>query len=459
MNKNKISLATAITAALISSASQADSWNVTQTTTPASDTTMTQYGNSQGGSVQAMNAVSSTTATVAGSQENTTGAFELTLEQKESTNNSTQSVNYVNADTIGDSGSAMVQSYSGSGNTLLKQSEANLVNNHQAVNTASAAVISDLAQTTTAANLSLNQANTSASSQAANNAVASNVSELSQTVQSDSINSYQSNTTASTQATNNVTAEAASNVQQNAQTSFFSLGQSGGSNNTQAINNIVANTELTQANQNTYADHFYIDQHGEGNQVQAVNRIASGTSAVGAVNQSTNSSYTDMWQMGWSSQGSVQALNMVDGNGVNTASKQTVSGNYIHMHSDGGGIQAGNYLKSSGTGVVASADQDVNTQHLDINQSGYGSAAVQAANLMDIGGELTAGKQTINTNTLNLHQYSSDSGISAGNAVLTNGTGVGGTVTQTATAASLSMNQYSGNGSLQAVNYVGSSTQ
>lgn len=459
MKKNTISLATAITAAFISSAAQADSWNVTQTTTPASDTTITQYGSAQGSAIQSMNAVNSTTATVTGSQAVASGAFELELEQKEQTSDSTQSVNYLKAETIGTLGSSMKQDYSSSGNTLMKQNEANLVNNHQAVNTASAATISELSQAANASNLNLDQASASASSQVMNSAVATNVSDLTQSAQSDYTHSYQSGATeGSIQATNNLTAEKASNVKQSTQTSSFALHQSGGGNNTQTVNNIAVHTALEQANQSTSADYFHLDQHGSGNQIQAVNRVSSGTSAVGSVNQST-SGHSDMWQMGWTSQDSTQALNMIDGKGVGIASKQTVSGSGVHMHSDGGGTQAGNYLKSSGDGVVASADQDVNADHVDIKQHSYGAATVQAANLMDIGGELSAGKQTINTNSLYLHQYASDSGLNAGNAVLTSSAGIGGTVTQAASATTLSMHQYSGNGAIQAVNYVGNAPQ
>lgn len=412
MKKLKFSLAIAVSAALISTSALADSWDITQNAAPGSNTTMTQDGATQNQSVQAMNAINTApavTTNVQGSQTATLQAHTLILDQAGTTETSTQAVNYLSTDTIGVTGTAFTQDYTGTGTVTLNQDTATLgADNLQAVNTARGVTVTELEQGGSTAN------------------------------------------TAST----------------------ITLNQDTSAANTQAVNNVTASTDLTKATQVAVATgNFSLNQDGSGAQTQAVNRAVGGTNAIGTLSQTATggSSATTMNQLGTGV--STQALNMATGEGVSATSTQTATGSLTMIQGatgaavGNGSVQAVNYLKSIDAGVVASATQSLGSgaDTISLTQHDSSTGTIQAGNLIDMtsgnaSAALTAGIQNITTtDALTLAQNNTGSSLQAGNGVLTNNTGAntGGTITQGVTAGSLAMTQTSGSSSIQAANYVG----
>ena len=136
-----------------------------------------------------------------------------------------------------------------------------------------------------------------------------------------------------------------------------------------------------------------------------------------------------------------------------------------------GSRQAGNYLKSKG--AVSKVSQTLgkasSAKAIELQQSStIGSTkTVQAGNLIDLStanSGLTDGSQTITadgaaTGELNLGQANTGKVLQAGNAVVTDGLGTGGKLSQTGTLTKLTMLQDAATGSFQATNYLGQEIQ
>ena len=398
---NKTLIAATISLAFSSNMALADSWTITQTTTPGNNVTMVQNGNTSN-SVQATNATNSTTLkALAGSKQtlNMSGSS-LTLNQKGSTTNSTQAANYLNADELGDSSGTVTQELLGTTAVTLNQKDVSGslgASNLQAINAATAVTITDLTQTASGTNIKLDQNTANA--------------------------------------------------------------------NTQAVNSATATGTMVKTTQSaTASTGFELDQAGAGNNVQAINKIAASASGLGAVSQTVTggSAITTLNQEGLGS--STQAMNMTTGGDQDSTFNQIVTGSTTLTQGDGssavgnGSVQAGNYLNSTGTVSSATQNFGSGSDDLTLLQRKSGSGTVQAGNLMKAV-NLTGGTQAISTSgTLSLRQEDTTAGaLQAGNAFIINsGTNpVGGSVTQTATVGTLNITQSNAAGSFQAANYVG----
>ena len=440
MQHMKLKLAAAITAALLSTNVLADSWAVTQETTPgaAAGTTMLQNGASGSvttGSVQAMNVVNSTTATVTGTQDADMTAGDLTLDQAGATTNSTQAANYAKSLKIGDS-TAFTQSHKGAKAITLNQADV------ASGGSAPAASVGPLG---------------SGNLQAVNTAHAvgtgSDLKSLTQNV---------------TQAVS------------------VKLNQTAGTANTQAVNNAETAEGSTSVTQNatptgTDAD-LTLTQSGAGNKVQAANRMMGGTTKVGTVVQSagTNAKDTKMKQDG--SGKNTQAMNMAVVQGVTTKVEQAVVGKVEMKQGEtstpgNGSLQAGNYFKSTGSAEVTLAKQKMGnasvTDGITLKQTkGDGDATdgvtSQIGNLVDMSastGALTkATQEMVSGATITLEQSGAvATATQAGNAVRLGGTGaqtVGDVTTpQTVSAVTLDMDQNATTGkAIQAGNLIESAS-
>lgn len=507
MQHIKLKLAAAITAALLSTNAMADTWEVTQTTTPGSSTTITQddaVASSGIASVQAMNATNSATAKIKGTQTAAMAGNTLLLKQTGSTADSTQAANYAKAGTIGDTTgttTALTQKYTGTATIDLEQKTGDLsgVGNLQAVNAADAATVTSLTQNVGAV------AGTPASAGTA-------------------VTLTQTTSGANTQAINNINATTAlvTATQDVAPGSKLTLTQGGASTGTQAANRAVAASVTGTLTQNVkvgtaIASEAALTQTTTAAGTQALNMASVGTVSTGGSSVQSVKGQVTMKQgdTAKAGDGSLQAGNYLKVTGTTTAgvasatqnfgdgtadldlqqklsSAGTVqAGNIIDMGAAEGaltqgtqhiantdkklsltqtgatskGIQAGNLAKaSSGTGSTTKIDQDIATgaAAVDIQQVG-GTNAIQAGNLIDtrVGvGATTATQAITTTETLNLAQNGATTSLQAGNAVLLGGTG-GGTVSQNGTVTNLALNQGTATtgggvtGSFQAVNYVG----
>jgi hypothetical protein len=395
----KLKLAAAIAAALLSSTAMADSWDVTQTSTPTTSTTMTQEGNTSASSVQAMNAVNSDTATVTSSstgQKVILGTTALQLDQQGTTENSTQAANYLKGNVIGATGTPFKQTHSGSGTVTLNQNTSTLgAGNLQAVNAAKGATVTDLTQ------------------------------EL------------------------------------DAGVGAVTLNQATAGQNTQAINSLEATTTLTKATQTvTPTGRLILNQAGAGSQTQAANLVRGGAIG-GNLSQTTaaGSAATEMNQTG--SGTSTQALNMIDAtsaDGSSTAGTaiQTATGALTMKQSGSNGIQTGNRVVA--TGAIGATNtfiqKHTGAAALELNQTA-GNANLQAVNSAKgaaVTG-LTQDATTATTATLIQSTAGSLNTQAINNAEATTSmTSVIQKAQPTAAADALSLSQSAGGGNVQAAN-------
>ena len=403
MQHMKLKLAAAITAALLSTNAMADAWDVAQTSTVEDSTEVKQQG-ATAGALQALNAVSSTTATIKGTQDVNMGANKLTLTQGGTTGTSTQAANYISAaaldstNPVASATANVTQKSSGSGAIELNQKDTAAVAGPPAVDAAT-----------------LGASNT----QAFNMVKGHTVDKLEQLVTSSStaINLNQETTT----------------------------GSSGGSptanNNTQTLNNVETDTELGASvasvkQKASSAGTITLSQKGAGiKQVQAVNRISAKT-VTGTVLQDIQGE-----------------LSLTQGD----AAGPTIGA---------GSVQAGNYLVSPGSvsGVTqtigtSGTSKDVTLTQNYSNGDATNGAIIQAGNLIDssaAGALLASTTQNLYTDgELTLAQASTGKALQAGNAVLTGNSATTNAVTQNFGVTTLAMSQTGASGSRQAANYVG----
>ena len=402
MKNLKLSFAVAI--ALSSGSVMADSWGITQQTTPSSATTMTQNGSTSDGSIQAMNVINGATSTgafISATQTGTLGANALILDQAGTTTASTQAVNYLKTNDVGVSSKGSSQLYNGSAAITLNQNAAALKNNNlQAVNVLEATTITNAAQ---------------------------NIGASATTIQ---------------------------------------MNQSTSGANIQAINNSRATTDIKRLIQGaSVATDFDLNQAGTGAQIQALNRAVGGSNALGIVSQVVEAPSTNATQLGTGV--STQALNTTTGAGANNV-KQSAIGTLTMVQGGAaavgnGSIQAGNHFKSTGAGVVTTIDQDLGSgaNAISMTQNRSDTGTVQAGNMIDMKsstGSITGGDQDITTTgNFTLAQNNTGSALQAGNAIVTDSTGanIGGTAIQKVAVGTLSMTQTDATDSIQAANYLG----
>ena len=403
----KLKLAAAVTAALLSTNAMADSWDVTQGTTVGHDTEVKQNGASAG-ALQALNAVSSTTATVKGTQTVDMGANKLTLTQGGTTGTSTQAANYIATPTLDTTTLAtnttanVTQKSAGTGAIELNQKDT--------------AAVAASGSTPAVDAATLGAQNT----QAFNMVKGKTVDKLEQLVTSGStaINLNQETTTGSSDATPSA------------------------NKNTQTLNNVEANVtdaEVKAVTQKASTGSgsttgIALSQKGAGiKQVQAVTRI-SGAKITGTVNQD------------------IQGILKLTQGGTATVGA--------------GSVQAGNYVVSTGaiSGVrqtigATSADKNVTLEQNYSNGNDTNGAVIQAGNLIDTsvtGSSLATTTQNMYTGgTMTLAQTSTGKALQAGNAVLTGNDSATNAVTQNFEVTQLAMTQTGASGSRQATNYVG----
>lgn len=409
-----VSLSVAIAAALLSSSVIADSWTLTQTTTPNSVTNLTQSATT-GGSVQALNDINaaSTTSIAAGSKQ--TIAMEearLKLTQDGAVGGSTQAANYAKAGILG-------------GTTAFTQ---------------------EITDTTR---------------------IGGNVMEQNTTTGSGG----------NTQAMNAAIATANTGVVKLKQSASFngnlliSQGTTLG-NNLQAINTVstagqtASMTDVEQTILTIGNTGIYFDQHNApSSNVQTGNNADAGTNNMGTVNQSVTAGLVISMIQRQGGQG-LQALNRavaVDVNDLDQAVKSSGTQFRMTQRSSTGdnAVQVGNILTANG--VITDVDQvsGDSDEVITMVQEGTGTGLVQAGNLIDTsGGGSISGSgatQDVTAATLDMDQTAGSS-LQVANALITGGTGSGGTLDQSINVATLEMTQTDAAGSFQAGNYAGSAT-
>lgn len=350
-----------------------DSWTVHQETTPSTNLTLTQEGNT--GAIQSMNTVNGV-STVSGDSSQQVNMTNHTLKLLQDKNNATssQAANYLNAGSFA-VGSTFLQKY---------ESTSSL---------ATALALSQPATLTGDGNL-----------QAVNLAkVTASITDLDQQVEM--------------RGTTTMTQEAAS------------------ADNTQAVNLVF---------------HAAIDT------LQQTINIGTDLTNVTMSQKPTGN-------------GNLQALNaVVEAAAVGTGSTQIVSVGAIPQDitllqetAASDNVQAINALSAVGT--IASAIQKFENIGATVTLSQYkGTGSGQAINWIDVTGNIgtTTGDQTINVDSLNLHQGKDggavENAIQAGNGVLTHTDSGGGTISQAVTTDNTSdLAQNYATNSLQAFNYVG----
>lgn len=398
----KTLISSVITTICISSSAFADSWNITQTTTPANSTTLLQT-NSTSGSVQAMNATDSASSDVNGGsiQSVNMGNHRLELKQDSGTSSSTQAANYMKANTVGIAGASglVTQEVKGVGGSWpVGHFIQNGSNNTQVGNMVDASTIKNLKQ------------------------------------------SYSTN----------------SNSQ------HVHLDQKGGgNNNTQSVNMVKASSSIDTVEQiATGSEDYDLSQYNGTNNTQVVNNVdATGVNIGNKVKQKakTFGYSTDSFSQRYGVN-NIQAMNMVRANNIAELSQLSEGrSQYLNQYRGNGNTQAENYLNSTGT--VALSNQEWNTvSYSKLDQSGDGATTgnIQVGNLAKVT-TLTSGTQTTAANgQLQETQRSMISSLQSANAVLTDGATTGGTIAQTVSANSLPIfNQISSTNSIQATNFLG----
>ena len=160
MKNIKLSLAAAVSVALFSGAAMADSWNITQSVSAVTSTSVGQNGTTAA-STQALNAINAagTTTIADGSTQTVTmdNAATTTLNQEGAVATSTQALNYT---TAGSLEGTFEQSQVGTGPLTLNQ-QATGDANTQGINIVeTGAVVTSLTQSAASTDVSLNQGTT-----------------------------------------------------------------------------------------------------------------------------------------------------------------------------------------------------------------------------------------------------------------------------------------------------------
>ena len=398
----KTLISSVITGICISSSAFADSWKITQTTTPDSSTTLLQT-NSTSGSVQAMNATDSASSDVNGDsiQSVNMGDHGLELKQNLGTSSSTQAANYMKANTVGSTGASglVTQEVKGVGGGINPSGRftQNGSNNIQAGNMVDASDVNNLKQTYS----------TSSNGQ------------------------------------------------------HVQLDQNGGSNNTQSVNMAKASSSIDTVEQiATGSKDYDLSQDNGNSNTQVVNNVdAAGVDVGTKITQEarTFGSNTDSFEQE-DGANNTQVMNMVKANNIEELSQLSMGFHQTLKQEKGSNnTQAENYLNSTGT-VVLSNQAWKTGGYSVLNQSGDGSATgnIQVGNLAKVA-TLTDGTQTATTSgQLQETQNSMISSLQSANAVLTDGATTGGTIAQTVSANSLPIfNQISSTNSIQATNFLG----
>ena len=450
MQHMKLKLAAAVAAALLSTNAMADSWAVTQSSTAglASNGAITQ--DSSTGSLQAINAIKSTTASVTGSQTSTQTS-KLKLEQKGTTANSNQAANYIETTDVGSSGSQFVQTLNGDQDAELAQSAVTSTANAdtaniQGFNVAKGNTLVNLKQDANAVKtVTLSQSGTGTGS-------------------TQGVNVAKSTTTVGTiEQTAATTGTAATGLEQTA-----------ASGNIQAINTVESTGNATSVTQTATATNgTTLTQKGSGANTQAANRAVSG-GTIGTLTQTagTAGKSSNLYQ---GAGGGTQALNIGKATGITSKSEQKANGVATLDQGNTAGVmasvgtQAGNALEAT-SGEIKLATQDFNaagTDSISLNQVGAKDGSTQAGNLINVSGagaSLTDGTQTIGksspTVNISLSQNTASSkSLQAGNAVITGSGSTTNMAKQYAYGNQLAMTQSGSSNSYQAVNYVGVAPQ
>ncbi len=394
MKHVKLTLATAVTFALMGATAHADSWDLTQTATLGADTTLTQTDSSNG-SVQALNAINmgaTSTINSGSSQTSAMGANGLILNQDGTTENSTQAANYAVAATIGDAIDTFEQLHTDTGSVTLNQSGTGSGGNTQALNHAAATNLVDLTQTAnTASSIDLTQnTGTDNNIQAVNNAEGAVLGGI---VTQDVIPS-----------------------------GSLSLDQQGAGSNTQAANRMEATgSTIDDVTQTVESPTVQFSQTTSGTGLQAGNMVSAAD--VTFLDQS------------------------LSGDDINMTQNKAGAGS----------IQAGNYLITTGVVAdVSQIMGDSNDDAVYLEQTSSGKGTIQAGNLLDasdVGADVNAIQGILTGSaTLTMNQDSTTLALQAGNALLTGGDGF---AAQEVDVAQLVMTQTSANNSIQAANYAG----
>lgn len=249
----KLTLSVATLACCLSHAALADSWTVTQDFTLGADTTVKQTSGASGSAtqsaVQAINSInlspSGSTVKATSAQTATLATYNITLTQDSGTTGSSQAINRMVAETVGESTGAATQTVTGSGTIKLDQTGAGN-SNIQAVNHVIATTVNKLTQSIDASSATLSFIQNGSDS---NNIQAGNL------IEADSL----SNTSG--------------DILQEINLNIALFSQTGGISNLQAGNALITGATGGAVKQTFTANEITMLQSGVNGSVQAVNYV------------------------------------------------------------------------------------------------------------------------------------------------------------------------------------------
>lgn len=434
MKKKLAAISLTLGTLLFCNGARADSWGITQTVTPDSNTTVSQ-GNSNTSAIQALNAVNVDTVTATG-QTVTMGASTLTLTQEgAATATSVQAANYIDAaSAITAFAQVLTSSAAASALTLGQTADGNT--NTQAVNYATSPTITSLDQAVETSGTADDIALTQTIAAGTDSVQAVNVG-----IGSTTINDLDQGINASGNGD-------------------LTLTQSGAASSNDQAGNYASGPSFTTLNQ--HADDVVnlslVQSAGDSNE-QAVNYAKATTSVGGTLTQSVATTGITLDQSATGT-GNLQAVNAVDAAAVLAAAgsvgqSATTSGTGITLDQSAGtsAFQTVNYLNSVGTVHLVSQNYLNAGQTATLTQDAT-NASYQALNTIEMTGSdvLTDGTQTVNLTTLIMDQgkTTATTGSSQAANLLLSENDIA-TATQTVTA-DIALTQQNGGTSTQAVN-------
>jgi len=435
MKKKLAAISLTLGTLLFCNGARADSWGITQTVTPGSNTTVSQ-GYTSISAIQALNAVNVDTVTATG-QTVTMGESTLTLSQGgPTTATSVQAANYINAATaITSFAQDLTSSAAASALTLGQSADGNT--NTQAVNYALSPTITSLDQTVTTSGAAGDIALTQTIAAGSNSVQAVNVGIGSTTI---------------ADLDQEINASSAGDL---------TLTQDGAAAGNDQAGNYAWGASFTTLIQHAddVVDLSLVQSAGDTNE-QAVNYAKATTSVGGTLTQSVATAGITLDQSA-TGMGNLQAVNAVDAAAVLAAAgsvgqSATTSGSGITLDQSAGtnAFQTVNYLTSVGTVHLVNQNYLNAGQTATLTQDGT-NASYQALNTIEMTGGsnlLTTGTQTVTLSELIMEQGTTvaNTGSSQAANLLLSEENIA-TATQTVTA-DIALTQQNGGTSTQAVN-------
>ena len=438
------------------------------------DISLTQKPTVEDDSLQAVNAVQNATTITSLTQtvdNDTKGAGDIKLYQESGSNKLDQAVNYASAATI----TALAQQVStvdlgftqtgGNANTQVGNHAivATSANNALTQNVAASGNIALMQQTGGEGNL-----------QAVNAVDAAAVTTPGTVTQSattgnQKIDLTQTGQTSSQQFVNYLTSPGTvASVTQNYSNSgkAANLLQNTTDNSNQALNAIEMTGATSVLETGTQTVNLSSLDMGQGESEANTSSFQAGNLLIsaGTIASATQEVTADITLDQAKGTGNVEAVNLASGKTI-TSLSQTVTGLSDELNQGAtdseANTQAGNYLDIAQGGAVTSVAQTYNATSVIMDQDNI-TSGVQGLNVIDAsasGVSVTSADQNGDVPTLTMRQgqyVATQTSVQAGNAVITNADATGGTVDQdVSVTTTLAMTQTNATKSIQAANYVG----